>query len=660
MFLLHVFEKSITFNFEILNLLDLWFMKGAENKHYKERHSLLTEEESQFQSLVLTSNYWIWEVDKNGIYTFCSPTVYEILGYQPEEVLGKTPFDFIIPEGRKQIETFFQNALVNCEPIISLENSNRRKDGKIVILETNGVPFYNNTGELLGYRGIDRNITRRIEGELKLRNEQMRLKILLETIPDMIWLKDIEGTYLSCNPRFEKFFGAKESEIIGKTDYDFVSKELADFFREKDRAALKANSPSVNLEWVTFSDDGHKELLETIKAPIHDANGNVTGILGIARDVTKYKQAEDALHISQSRLELAMDMAKLGIWEYEEGNDEIIADDRFFSLYGTSRNELSESLKIVDFNNRFIHPDDRQMVSEKVSEAISSNKSSLSIEHRILLKDGEVRYLRALFLFIKDENGKTVKTYGVNQDITAMKKAEFELKELNASKDKFFSIIAHDLKNPFNTIIGFSEVLKDELKSMDDDAIKNYAGLINTSAVQTFRLLENLLEWANSQLGKILFNPGYFNLSDIVAEEFLNLNDLAMGKGIELNNSLPVDLLILADVNMIKTIMRNLLTNAIKFTHRNGKVEVSATADNTHIEISVSDSGIGMTPVIIDKIFRLDGNLSTRGTEDEKGTGLGLILCKEFVEKHGGKIWVESEPGKGSEFKFTLPVNLVP
>jgi signal transduction histidine kinase len=170
-------------------------------------------------------------------------------------------------------------------------------------------------------------------------------------------------------------------------------------------------------------------------------------------------------------------------------------------------------------------------------------------------------------------------------------------------------------------------------------------------------LLENLLEWANSQRGKISFNPIPLNLNEIFKEEFKMLDEMAGRKYIKLNSRFTDDLTIVADKNMIKTILRNLISNAIKFTNKNGKVEVTATSDNKQVMISVSDSGIGMTKETMAKLFRIDSNLSTHGTENEKGTGLGLILCKEFVEKHGGKIWVESESGKGSIFRFTLPMN---
>jgi signal transduction histidine kinase len=232
-----------------------------------------------------------------------------------------------------------------------------------------------------------------------------------------------------------------------------------------------------------------------------------------------------------------------------------------------------------------------------------------------------------------------------------------ELNELNVSKDKFFSIIAHDLKNPFNTIIGFSDMMKESIRLNDPATFYEYTEMINTSAIQTLRLLDNLLEWANSQRGKLTFTPVQVNLKELVKDEFGMLDDMATGKNIELKNNIDDSITVAADKNMLKTILRNLITNAVKFTHKDGRVEVDAIIYPMQLEVTVSDNGIGMSKVTMSRLFRIDANLSTRGTENERGTGLGLFLCKEFVEKHGGKIWVVSEENKGSVFHFTLPLN---
>jgi signal transduction histidine kinase len=201
-------------------------------------------------------------------------------------------------------------------------------------------------------------------------------------------------------------------------------------------------------------------------------------------------------------------------------------------------------------------------------------------------------------------------------------------------------------------------MMKESIRLNDPATFYEYTEMINTSAIQTLRLLENLLEWANSQRGKLSFTPVPINLSELIKDEFIMAGDMATGKNIELKSFLTDTLTIVADKNMIRTIFRNLITNAVKFTHKNGHVQVNAVTSNNHLEISVTDTGIGMSKETIAKLFRIDANLSTRGTENEKGTGLGLFLCKEFAEKHNGKIWVESEEGKGSTFKLLLPLNM--
>jgi two-component system sensor histidine kinase/response regulator len=193
------------------------------------------------------------------------------------------------------------------------------------------------------------------------------------------------------------------------------------------------------------------------------------------------------------------------------------------------------------------------------------------------------------------------------------------------------------------------------VNSNDTSTFHKYAVLINRSAVQTYRLLENLLEWASAQRGKLEFVPVQLNLYELVNEEITMAQEIAGRKNIELNCIMDKSVMVRADKNMIRTIIRNLISNAIKFTHKNGKVEITARPDHQNTEVSVSDNGIGMSDETISKLFRLDANLMTKGTDNEKGTGLGLFLCKEFAEKHDGKIWVTSELGKGSTFRFILP-----
>jgi signal transduction histidine kinase len=239
----------------------------------------------------------------------------------------------------------------------------------------------------------------------------------------------------------------------------------------------------------------------------------------------------------------------------------------------------------------------------------------------------------------------------------AIHNSEKKLRELNATKDKFFNIIAHDLKSPFHTLIGFSELLKSQFGVLPNHEITEIIDILYTSAHQGFSLLINLLEWARAQTGKINYTPQPTDLKQLISENIKLIENAAIKKQIEIENHFQKSVTICTDANLVNTILRNLLSNAIKFTYRQGKVYVRAVYQPENIGISISDTGTGIEPENIDKLFRLEADHTTRGTDEEKGTGLGLILCKEFVEKCGGKIEVESKPGKGSKFTVWLPKN---
>lgn len=229
------------------------------------------------------------------------------------------------------------------------------------------------------------------------------------------------------------------------------------------------------------------------------------------------------------------------------------------------------------------------------------------------------------------------------------------LNELNATKDKFFSIIAHDLKNPISNFRDITKVLVENQDSFSKSEISEYLSMLNNSADSLFGLLENLLEWSRSQRGIIKYEPVHLDFT-YLANNVISLSlPLAQAKKIELYSTVPEHFIIDADVNMINTVLRNLVSNAIKFTDENGRIEISATDHEHYSEFSVSDSGVGISQENLKKLFHIAENFSTLGTSNEKGTGIGLILCKEFVDKHGGRIWAESEYGVGTKFSFTIP-----
>ena len=237
----------------------------------------------------------------------------------------------------------------------------------------------------------------------------------------------------------------------------------------------------------------------------------------------------------------------------------------------------------------------------------------------------------------------------------ALKKSEAKLIELNATKDKFFNIVAHDLKNPFTSLLGSTELLYENIHKMDTQTIIKLSRILNESAKSGYSILLNLLDWSRSQTGQIKFNPEKINLKDLVEENFADIYLFSTSKAININTDIKEDIFILADKNMLNTVLRNLLSNAVKFTHRNGSVHVSAKISENEVIISIEDTGTGISKENISKLFRLDSKYSVPGTDKETGTGLGLKLCKEFIEKMNGSIYVNSTENKGSEFVFSIP-----
>ncbi|MCP4311958.1 MAG: hypothetical protein GY790_11900 [Bacteroidetes bacterium] len=230
-----------------------------------------------------------------------------------------------------------------------------------------------------------------------------------------------------------------------------------------------------------------------------------------------------------------------------------------------------------------------------------------------------------------------------------------QLAELNAAKDKFFGIIAHDLRTPFNAILGFSELLMTKLHGLTISEIEQMVTNVHKAAKNTFSLLENLLEWAKSQTGRIKFEPHLFNLAEMIYDVVSLSENMAKVKNIRITHNISSSFMVYADKNIVSTVLRNLISNAIKFTNRNGNISIEEEQFPDATVITVCDSGIGIDEASLQNLFKLSDKVSVPGTENEKGTGLGLILCKEFIEMHKGKIWVESELGKGSSFKFSLP-----
>jgi PAS domain S-box-containing protein len=365
---------------------------------------------------------------------------------------------------------------------------------------------------------------------------------------------------------------------------------------------------------------------------------------GLGNDLVK---AEQELRESESKYRFLVENAGDGIGIVNLNEEFIFANSAAERIFGVDEGELiGKNLKV------FLTEEESIKIINQTKIRENSQVSSYDIQ--LTLPDGNNRIIHLTGVPHLDDDEKVIGTLGAFRDITELKKVEKQLLQLNADKDRFISILGHDLKNPFNNILGFCEILTNEIKGLNKNEIKDIAENIHKSARITSKLLEDILMWAKTQQGKIAFEQQSLNFKDIFPDTLEILNPAARAKNISVNCIAADQLTVFADLNMLKTILRNLVSNAIKFTNNGGAITVNAVQDSENVTISVSDNGVGIPPENLAKLFDISQVLTTTGTAEEGGTGLGLLLCKEFVEKHGGKIWAESEVGKGSDFKFTL------
>ena len=361
---------------------------------------------------------------------------------------------------------------------------------------------------------------------------------------------------------------------------------------------------------------------------------------------------------TESLSEINKELEKLNIAANQTDNAIIITNNHgkiewinegYTRLYGFTLEEL-----LKERGTTYLQTSSNQDIEEIFKKILQEKKSQI-YEADFTSKDGKVYQIHTTLTPVLNEQQEVVRLIAIDSDITKLKEVEKELQQLLVTKDKFFSIIAHDLKNPFNSMMGLAQLLVHGYDRLSPEKIKYFHKNLYLISKNGYELLINLLEWSRSQMGTINFKPIQINVCDLTEETFSLYKGKSIEKEITLTNSMSKDSLVYADQNMLKTIFRNLVSNALKFTERGGAIEVMENKLEGFKEIIIKDTGIGIEPDDIDKLFKLDKNFTSEGTEDEIGTGLGLLLCKEFVEKHGGKIRVESKVGFGSQFIFSLP-----
>ena len=386
----------------------------------------------------------------------------------------------------------------------------------------------------------------------------------------------------------------------------------------------------------------------------------VSNLADLAWDITDRKRAEEELQKADEQLLLATAAGGVGIWTFDVIKNKLSWDERMFELYGLPTENFDSTYETWQ---KPVHPDDILKCDTEIQMALSGEKE-FDTSFRVIWPDESVHYINARANVRRDSDGKALMMIGTNYEITALKLAEETANKTNealnkviSEKDKLFSIIAHDLRSPFTGLLGLSEVLARKSSELTPEEISKLSKLLNESASNIYKLIDNLLEWAQLQKDTIAFLPKEIQFLEIISKCVDISAQAATLKEIEIIHNIPLGLKIYADEKMLEAVCRNLLSNAVKFSWRGGKITITAKEiENSMLEISVTDNGTGIPEKVLSQLFSIGDKIRKKGTEDEPSTGLGLILCKEFVEKNRGQIWVTSKVNVGSTFHFTVPL----
>ena len=586
----------------------------------------------------------IYRTSVDGKILYANPALAKMLEYTLDEIYKVSVLDLYSDQTERLISRDFNKS--GTKNTISKQLKFKTKSGRIITVNDITNIIKNEKGEVVYFDGSLEDITKKIVAEKALKESEARYKTLTDiTVEGIIIHKG--GIIVDANPSAQKITGYNFELVKGKSILDFIHPSSLDFVKSKlntnfsgsfEVKIICANKSSIDIE---------------IEAKNVVIDGEVNKVVAF-RDISERKQIEkEILQLSTAITQSPVSVVITDL----DGNIEYV-NQKFTDVTGYTYEEaIGKNPRILKTEHTV--PEDYK----ELWETISSGKIWRG-EFLNKRKDGTHYWELASISPIIDEKGNIIKYIAIKEDITERKKtenalikSEKELTQANATKNMFFSVIAHDLIGPIGNFGQLLNLLKENFNDISNNEKLDYINLLLRFSSKTNNLLEDLLLWARIQMNTLDFSVKTVNLKALIENSIGIVKEKASEKNIEIK-TLVDDINIDLNKESIKTIIRNLLSNAIKFSHKNSQIEINSRLlqDNNTIEISIKDKGVGITKKNIDKLFKIEASFSTYGTEKEKGTGLGLILCKELVEKNSGAIWVESKENEGSTFFFTLPL----
>lgn len=621
------------------------FSLFLRNNKYHSLYNKIKDTEEKFRLIFFNASDAIILNDDSGNIIEANHSASEQLGYSRDLLLHKSLIDIDLHYNTQEKFRIIWNELTQ-QKSIKIESELKRKDGTSFPVKYSFSVLPDKKEKIIISYIRDISIRKAAEKEVK------KLSEAIVQSPVSIVITDIKGNIEYVNPKFISLTGYTLEEVKGQNPRILKggTKTIEEY---KEMYNQLLSGKTWKGEFLNKKKDGTLYWEFARITPIKNDNNEIINFLAVKEDITKRKEAEK--EIRKLSTAVSQSPASIVITD-KDGNIEYV-NPLFTENTGYSYEEaIGKNPRILKSGHTT--PEEYKQLWQQISGGNTWKGEFLNVR-----KNGTQYWELAVIAPIKDENGNISNYIAVKEDITkqkefedALKNTNEKLKEANATKDKFFSIIAHDLRSPLGNVYSIAELLNNSINEFNKESLNYWIKALYESSVSTLGLLDNLLTWSRSQRNIIPYKPEIINLYSVAYGNVDIINSAAQKKIITINLELDKNTEIFADKEMLNTIFRNLLSNAVKFTHQKGVITISATAaQNDYVTIAVSDNGIGISEEDVPNIFKIEYNRSTKGTDGEQGTGLGLVLCKEFVEKNKGKIWIESELGKGTTFYFKLP-----
>ena len=620
----------------------------------------MSNEQDRFKRMVESSQDWFWEFDEHANFTYASPRIRDLLGFDPEEIVGINAFDLMDADEAERVHRHFDPIAKKYLPFKNLVNKNRHKDGHDVVIESSGTPVFDEEGQFRGYQGVDRDITERKAMEENYRRlaglTSDYVHYCTRSGKGPFRVQWVDGAINSISGyRIEEVFTMGcFLPMVHPDDQETVSDYLL--------SLMPGDCKSIEFRIVT-----QKQQIRWVSEESRCEAGPSEGeliLLGAVTDITERKQAQDALLQNQKLLAQTQQIGHIGSWQFEISSNHLTWTDETYRIFGIEPQTFGATYeKFLET----VHPEDRAKVDAAYSRSLREEQAEYEIEHRIIRKNsGEVRHVYEKYRHDRDASGAVIRSIGMVQDITERKTNEVALlaatkasEAANRAKGLFLAKVSHEIRTPLTAIIGFGELLENADLT---PAHKKYLEAINTSGSVLSSLINDILDLSKIDSGQLAIKPKDFTLHNLITKLVATQEQHIARKNLSFNLSIESDVpdLLIGDPLRIQQVLLNLLGNAIKFTEKGDiGIAVSVVEESglrVLVDIAVRDTGIGISTNAQERIFEPFVQALGSRNHNYGGSGLGLTISRSLVGLMGGTIRLESREGVGSTFHLLIPL----